>query len=81
MDRDTDHPLTPEEAKVRLRAAAQQLRLTIVTGRGGWSVLAAALAGGFIAGRMRLPNMARTLLMRRIAPALLAILFGKRRGK
>lgn len=81
MDRDPAHPLTPEEAKVRLRAAAQQLRVTIWTGRRGWRMLAAALVGGFIAGRSRIPIMASTLLMRRIVPAVFAMLLGKRRGK
>jgi hypothetical protein len=81
MDRDTSHSLTPEEAKARLRAAAQQLSLTDWISERRWSVLAAALASGFIAGRTRAPIMAHAMLVRQVVPMLLLALFQKRKGQ
>ncbi len=79
MDRDTSHPLTPEEAKARLRAAAQQLSLTTWMSRHTWRALALALAGGFVVGRLRVPVITGTLLMQRIAPLLLTVLLRRRK--
>ena len=79
MDRDTPHPLTPEEAKARLRAAALQVSLTNWMGRRTWRVLGLALAGGFIVGRLRITATTGTLLMRRITPMLLTVLLQKRK--
>ena len=73
MDRDTTPPLTPAEAKARLRAAAQQVSLTNWMSRRTWRVLALALAGGFVVGRLRVPAITGTLLQR-IAPVLLSVL-------
>ena len=71
MDRDTSQPLTPEEAKAKLRTAAQQVSLTNWMSRRTWRVLALALAGGFVVGRLRIPVIATTLLVQQIAPVLL----------
>ena len=78
MDRDTSHPLTPEEAKTRLRAAAQQVSLTNWMSRRTWRVLALALAGGFVVGRLRVPVITGSLLQR-IAPVLLTVLLRRRK--
>ena len=79
MDRDTSLPLTPEEAKARLRAAAQQISLTHWMSRRTWRILALALAGGFVVGRLRVPVITSTLLLQRIVPALLAVLLRRRK--
>lgn len=73
MDRDTHRPLSSEEAKARLRAAAQGVSLHDWMGRRTWRVLAAALAGGFVVGRLRITAMSGTVFLQRIAPLLLAI--------
>ncbi|MEJ2552792.1 MAG: hypothetical protein P8164_05795 [Gammaproteobacteria bacterium] len=79
MDRDTLHPISTEEAKARLRAAAQELSLGRWIGKRTWRVLAVSLAGGFIVGRLRLPAMTGAVLMQRVAPLLLTALFSRRR--
>lgn len=79
MDRDTSHPLSPAEAKARLRAAAQGLSLGDWMGRHTWSVLAAAAAGGFVVGRLRLSGVSGTMFMQRIAPLLLVVLLRRKR--
>ena len=63
MDRDSSQPLSPEEAKARLRAAAQGLSLSKWMGRRTWRVLAVALAGGFIVGRVRVSALTQTMVM------------------
>lgn len=79
MDRDTPHQISTEEAKARLRAAAQELSLGRWIGRRSWRVLAVSVAGGFIVGRLRLPAMTGALLMQRMAPLLLTVLLSRRR--
>jgi hypothetical protein len=81
MDRDTTHPLTPEEAKIRLRAAAERVSLINWMSQHKGGVLAAALASGFIAGRSRTSLMAPAMLVRQVVPMLLLALFRKRKGK
>jgi hypothetical protein len=78
MDRDPSNPLSPEEAKARLRAAARELSVDRWIGRRTWSVLAIALAGGFIVGRTRVPAITGTLLMERVVPLLLAVWLRKK---
>jgi len=81
MDGDQTQSLTPDQAKARLREAA----LRVSPGR--WlsqhpvGVLAAALAGGFVVGRMGGAALARALLVRRLTFALLAMLLPRRRQK
>lgn len=81
MDRDTTHPLTPEEAKARLRAAAEQVSPKYWISRHKAGALAAALASGFIAGRLRVPQMVHTMLVRQVVPKLVLGLLQKRKGK
>ena len=76
MDRDTSHPLSTAEAKARLRAAAQELTLEHLIGPRTWRVLAVALAGGFVFGRMRVTAM---MVMRQIVPLLLTVWLGMRK--
>jgi hypothetical protein len=73
MDRDTPRPLSPEEAKARLRAAARELTLSHLIGGHPWRVLAVALAGGFVVGRLRIPAMTGTFLMQRIVPLMFTV--------
>ncbi len=68
--------LTTEEAKARLRAAAQNVTLGTWVGRNKWSLLAAAVAGGFVASRLRLPNLLSSVLIQRSLPLLLSGLLG-----
>lgn len=79
MDRDSSQPLSPEEAKARLRAAAQGLSLSKWMGRRTWRVLAVALAGGFIVGRVRVSALTQTMVMQRLAPILLTVLLRNKR--
>jgi hypothetical protein len=81
MDRDTSHPLTPEEAKARLRAAAEQASLANWMNQHKVGVLAAALAGGFIAGRVPVSLLAPAMLARRVVPMLVLSLLQKRNRK
>lgn len=70
------HPatLTTEEAKARLRAAAQNVTLGAWVSRNKWSLLTAAVAGGFIAARLRLPSLFGSVLIGRAVPLLWDIL-------
>ena len=77
MDRDSSQPLSTQEAKARLRAAAQELSLSHWLGRRTWTVLAVALAGGFVVGRLRIPIITRALLLQRVAPLLLTVMLGR----
>jgi nitrate reductase NapE component len=79
MDRDSSQPLSTEEAKARLRAAARELSLSHWLGRRTWSVLAVAVVGGFAVGRLRISVLSRTMLLQRVAPLLLAVML--RRNK
>ncbi|MDZ4263541.1 MAG: hypothetical protein U1B30_14570 [Pseudomonadota bacterium] len=67
-------PLTTEEAKARLRAAAQNLTLSTWIGKNKWSLLAAAVAGGFVAARLRLPSLLGSVFIGRAVPLLWDIL-------
>lgn len=86
MDRDPHQPLTtqrplpltPEEAKARLRAAAQNVTLAAVVSRSAWPLLAVAVAGGFIAARLRLPKLLGSVVIQRAAPLLLGALLGRK---
>jgi len=71
MDRDPTNTLTPEEAKARLRAAAQELGVNHWVGERTWRVLVLALAGGYIAGHARIPAVMGTRLIQRVVPLLL----------
>ncbi|MEW5756786.1 MAG: hypothetical protein AB1810_10825 [Pseudomonadota bacterium] len=78
MDRNASRPLTPAEAKARLRAVAQEAGLTNWIGRHKWPILAAAMATGFLAGRRPVPVAIGMQLMRRLTPILLTMLLRKR---
>ena len=79
MDRDTSYPLSTGEAKARLRAVAQELALDHLVGRRVWQILAVALAGGFVFGRLRLTAMSGAMFMRRLVPLLLTVWLGIRK--
>ena len=79
MGGDTIHPLTPDEAKARLRASAQEVSLGTWVGQHKWAVLSVALAGGFFIGRVGIPIAARAMLIRQVTPILLTLFIrGKR---
>jgi len=79
MDSNSLNPLSTEEAKARLRAAAADISLSHWIGRRTWSVLAVALVGGFVAGRVPIAGLSRAMLMQRIAPLLWTVWL--RKGK
>ena len=81
MDRETTHSLTPAEAKDRLRAAAQQLSFASWMVERRWTILAAALAGGFVVGRLGLPVAVRAILLRQVAPLLLTTMWQRRKQR
>ena len=74
MDSDRVHALTPDEAKQRLRDAAQQVNLSQWVGRHRWQVMVAALVGGFIVGRVGIRALAQGMLVSRFAPSLLTLM-------
>lgn len=81
MDRDPVRPLTPQEAKARLRAAAQQLSQA-TWGTRRWRILGLALAGGFVTGCLRAPAFtSRPWILQKLAPMLLAMFLGRRRRR
>lgn len=71
MDSDTPHPLTIEQAKARLRAAADEASPGAWLHQHPWAALGIALASGYVVSRMRLPMAASTLLTQKLAPLLL----------
>lgn len=79
MDSDTTHPLSPEEAKACLRAAAQQITLVDWMSQHTWRVLALSLAGGIIVGRLRVPIFAGSMMMQRLVPILLTVFLRNRK--
>lgn len=79
MDGGPGQPLTPEEAKARLREAALRVSPRHWISRHPVAVLAAALAGGLLIGRLGAAALVRALLIRRLTPALLMLLFPKGR--
>ena len=79
MDRDTAQPLTTEEAKARLRAAAQELTVGQLISRRTWTVLAVSVVGGFVAGRIGITTISRALVLQRFVPLALALLLGGHR--
>jgi hypothetical protein len=74
MGRATTRPLTTEEAKARLRAAAEQASLSTWVQRHPLHALGVALVGGFVAGRLRAPVVGSLLLAQKlVAPVLLGM--------
>jgi hypothetical protein len=71
MDGDTAKPLTPEQAKARLRAAADRASPTAWLHQHPWSTLSLAVAGGFMLSRMRLPMFTSVFTARWLGTALL----------
>jgi hypothetical protein len=73
MDGNTPRPLTTEEAKARLRAAAEQASPSAWVRRHPLHALTVALLGGLVAGRLRTPHLGGLLLAQKlVAPLLLA---------
>lgn len=72
MDSEQTHPLSPQEAKARLRAAAQRASPS------GWvrhhplQAVALALGGGFVIARLRIEPILGAALTRRLLPAIAA---------
>lgn len=60
MDGHSIQPLTPTEAKERLRLAASRVGLHAWAKSSPWSLLVLALGGGYLAGRV---PVARTALV------------------
>jgi hypothetical protein len=73
MDRNTSQPLTTEQAKARLRAAAERASPSEWLHRHPWNALALAVAGGFVISRMRLPMAASVLTTQWLGPMLLGV--------
>lgn len=71
MDRGATNTLTPEQAKARLREAAQELGVNHWVGQHTWRVLALALVGGYVVGHLRIPALMGTRLVQRVLPVLL----------
>jgi hypothetical protein len=73
MDSDTPRPLTTEEAKARLRAAAEQASPSAWVRRHPLHALTVALLSGFVAARLRTPYVGGLLLAQKlVAPLLLS---------
>ncbi len=83
MDRDSPQsltaPLSTAEAKARLRLAAQNVTFGALIGKQTWPLMAVAVAGGFVAARLRLPAALGSIVIQRFAPILLSVLLGKKR--
>lgn len=74
MDRHHAEPLTTEEAKLRLRAAAAQASPSAWMRRHPLGALGIALLGGFVAGRLRADSVGPLLRAQRlIVPFLLGM--------
>lgn len=71
MDRDTPQPLTTEQAKARLRAAAERASPTEWLYRHPWNALGLAVVGGFVISRMRLPQATSALTIQWLGPLLM----------
>lgn len=78
MERDPHQSLTVEEAKARLRTAAQNATLGSMISKRTWPLLLLAVAGGFVAARLSLPTLVGSVVVRRAAPLLLGALLGSR---
>ena len=78
MDRDTPRPLSVEEAKARLREAADNASPSAWFKRHPLQALTAAVIGGFVVARMRMPMTQGLLLAQRIVTP---FLFGSVRRK
>lgn len=79
MDGDSSKPLTPEpltteQAKARLRAAAERASPSHWFERHQWGAIGLALAGGFILSRVRLPVLAGAVASRWAFPLLMGIM-------
>ena len=70
MGRDTPEPLTTEQAKARLRVAAQNASPTMWFQHHPWKAIGIALASGFVVSRMRLPANSGAMMTRLLAPLL-----------
>ena len=79
MDRDRPYPLTPEQAKERLRAAAGEISPRQWLMRHPWRGVAVALVGGLVVGRAGTGTAVAAMLLRRIAPALRATMLSRRK--
>jgi hypothetical protein len=70
MGSNTPEPLTTEQAKARLRVAAQNVSPTVWFQHHPWKVLGIALASGFVVSRVRLPANAGAMVTRLLGPLL-----------
>ncbi|HHH35439.1 MAG TPA: hypothetical protein ENK48_01255 [Gammaproteobacteria bacterium] len=64
-------PLTPAQAKARLRLAAERATPAYWLRRRPWRVLLMASALGFVAGRLRLPPAQAANMGKQVLPLLL----------
>lgn len=73
MDRDAPQPLTTEEAKARLRAAAQRASPVAWMQQRPWSSLATAAALGFMVSRLRLHSTRGIVVARLFGPMVMGM--------
>lgn len=70
MASEPSHPLTTEEAKARLRLAAQRVSPTTLIEKFPLQSISLALIGGFVIGRRHLQTVGASLL---VSPLLLRV--------
>ena len=73
MDRDAPQPLTTEEAKARLRVAAQRASPVAWMQQRPWSSLATAAVLGFVVSRLRLPLTRGVIVARWFGPMVMGM--------
>jgi len=71
-------PLSPAEAKARLRAAAERASPAYWVQQRPWRLLGMALCGGFLTGRLRISPLFAMTLSRRLLPAFAAHVLKRR---
>ena len=79
MASETTHPLTTEEAKARLRLAAQRASPVTLVERFPLQSISLALVGGFVVGRQHMQSvglglLASPLLLRVVSSGLLKLI-------
>lgn len=71
MDSDAARPLSIDEAKAQLRAAARRASPSAWVRRHPLAALTVALVGGFLAARLRTPQVGGLLLAQKLVAPLL----------
>ena len=82
MDDSAPHPLTPAQAKQRLREAATRAGLPYWVRQSPWQALLASMAIGYLTGQARITPAITIAVARRLVPAFISqILAGKHRDR